>query len=163
LSAQQMCVTQTGEHQMQKMLMVVLLIATPALFSSKTSANLRIGSKAELRVITLEGSAYNRGLIHGQTLKPEINELVRFWKADLEKTFKMKAETFIANFLKKTDFTRAIKKWTPDLLEEVRGIADGSAVDFDTIYVFQLPDEVWANGADIVAQHCTSIGVNKRG
>lgn len=147
-------------------LVVMLAVASVALIS-ETRAKLEAGGKAnaksDLRVITLEGSPYNRGLGHGQTLKKEINELVRLWKGDLEKEYKMKAETFVAKFLKKTDFTRAIKKWTPELLEEVRGISDGSGIDFDTIYAFQLIDEIWANGADVAAEHCTSIGVNKRG
>jgi hypothetical protein len=68
-----------------------------------------------LRVVTLQGSPYNRGLVHGQSLKKEIHELVVLWKADLEKEYKMKPEAFIARFLKKTDFTQAIKQWTPEL------------------------------------------------
>lgn len=143
-------------------LLVVMLAVASVSLNSATRAKL-VNPKSELRVITLEGSPYNRGLMHGRTLKSEINELVRLWKADLEKEYKMKADAFVAKFLKQTDFTRAIKKWTPELLEEVRGIADGSGVDFDTIYAFQLVDEMWANGEDIAAEHCTSIGVNKRG
>ncbi|MBO0722430.1 MAG: peptidase C45 [Blastocatellia bacterium] len=122
-----------------------------------------MNEKKDLRVVVLEGSPYNRGLIHGKTLKKEINELVGLWKADLEKSYKMKAEAFIVDFLKKTDFTKAIKKWTPELLEEVRGISEGAGLDFDTIYAFQLIDEIWANADDIAAEHCTSIGVNRRG
>ena len=143
-------------------LFVVMLTVASVALNSATSAKL-VNPKSELRVITLEGSPYNRGLVHGRTLKAEINDLVRLWKADLEQEYKMKADAFVAKFLKQTDFTKAIKKWTPELLEEVRGIADGSGVDFDTIYAFQLVDEMWANGEAIAAEHCTSIGVNKRG
>ena len=143
-------------------LLVVMLAVGSVALNSATRAKM-VNPKRELRVITLEGSPYNRGLVHGQTLKSEINELVRLWKADLEKDYKMNADAFVAKFLKQTDYTKAIKKWTPELLEEVRGIADGSGVDFDTIYAFQLVDEMWANGEAIATEHCTSIGVNKRG
>lgn len=75
--------------------------------------------------------------------------------------YKMSAETFIARFLERTNFLPAIKKWTPDLLEEVRGISDGAGVAFDTILVFQMADEIWARNGDVVGDHCSSIGVNK--
>jgi hypothetical protein len=117
----------------------------------------------KLRVLVLEGSPYNRGLIHGRALKKEIHELIGLWRNDIEKTFKVSADKFIAAFLKKTNFQKSIKRWMPEMLEEVRGIADGSGIDYDTIYLFQLPDELWANGQDVVGEHCTSIGINRRG
>ena len=148
---------------MRHILLILVVMITFAFHGAESRANQELSDMKDLRVVVLEGSPHNRGLIHGKTLKKEINELVRLWKADLEKVYKMKADTFISNFLKKTDFTKAIKKWTPELLDEVRGISEGSGIDFNTIYVFQLIDEIWANGDDIAAEHCTSIGVNKRG
>ena len=68
----------------------------------------------------------------------------------------------IRNFLKKTDFQPAIDRWTPGLLDEVRGIADGAGVDFDTMYAYQLIDEIWVMGADLGLSKCTSIAAGKR-
>ena len=116
----------------------------------------------ELRVIDLTGTPYEMGKIHGQTLKPEILELVKRWKADLEKTYQVPAEDFVRNLLKKTDFRPAIDRWTPGLLDEVRGIADGVGVDFNTIYAYQLVDEIWAMDADLGLSKCTSIAAGKR-
>ena len=81
-------------------------------------------------VVVLEGSAYERGLTHGKTLKKEINEVVAIWKNHLESDYKLKADSFIEHFLKKTDFLPAIKKWTPNLFKEVLGISDGAGIDF---------------------------------
>jgi len=114
-----------------------------------------------IKFIVLEGSPYNRGLIHGKTLKKEIRELINLWKENLQNKYGMNADEFISKFIKETDFFNAIKRWTPELLEEVRGISDGSGIDFETIFVFQLPDEVLVNGKDIAVKHCTSIGVDK--
>lgn len=102
------------------------------------------------------------GVVHGRTLKTEIRELVGLWKRDLEKTYRVNAEVFIQEFLKKTDFKPAMERWTPGLLEEVRGIADGAGLDFDTIYVYQLIDEVWAIGPDIDLPKCTTIAAGRR-
>lgn len=115
-----------------------------------------------LRVVDLTGTPYEMGRIHGRTLRPEILELVKRWKADLEKTYRVPAEVFVRNLLEKTDFRPAIDRWTPGLLDEVRGIADGAGVDFDMIYAYQLVDEIWAMDADLGLSKCTSIAAGKR-
>jgi hypothetical protein len=115
-----------------------------------------------LRVVDLTGTPYEMGRIHGRTLKPEILELLKRWKKDLTRTYEVPAEVFIRNLLKKTDFQPAIARWTPGLLDEVRGIADGAGVDFDTIYAYQLVDEIWAMDADLGLPKCTSVAAGKR-
>ena len=132
--------------------------------SSFAAADGRLPGQAEkLRVVDLEGTPYQMGKTHGQTLKNEIRDLIDKWKADLAKTYTVTAEVFIQNLLKKTDFRPAIARWTPGLIDEVRGIADGAGVDFDTIYAYQLIDEIWAMDADLGLSKCTSIAAGKRG
>jgi isopenicillin-N N-acyltransferase-like protein len=115
-----------------------------------------------LSVVHLKGSPYERGVTHGRQLKSQIHELVGLWKNDLKETLAPDAEKFVHAFVRETDFTPAIRKWCPDLLEEVRGIADGAELPFETIYAFQLADEVWVNGSQIAkklkAEHCSSLG-----
>ena len=103
------------------------------------------------------------GVIHGTALKPEITELIKRWKEDLASTYKVTGEEYIRRFLSRTDFRPDIDRWTPGLLEEVRGIADGAGVDFDTMYAFQLIDESWVMGEDLGFGKCTSIAAGKRG
>ncbi|HJQ24049.1 MAG TPA: C45 family peptidase [Blastocatellia bacterium] len=120
-------------------------------------------STPEVRVIVLEGTPYNRGLMHGRALKKEINEVIRKWKAHVESDYKMAADLFIDRFLKETNFLPAIKRWTPDLLDEVKGIADGSGVVFNAILLIQLGDEEWVNAQYIAPEHCSGLGVNRQG
>ncbi len=101
--------------------------------------------------------------MHGRSLKPEIQELVGRWKADLEKTFSVPAATYIKKFLEASDFQPAIERWTPGLLDEVRGIAEGAGIDFETMYAFQLVDESWVMSDDLDLPKCTTIAVRKRG
>ncbi len=119
--------------------------------------------KGNLRVLELQGTPYERGKIHGQTLKMEIQELIKLWKADIEKSYSIPAETFIRKLLEVSDFQPAIERWTPGLLDEVRGIADGAGVDFQTMYAFQLIDETWVMSEDLGLAKCTTIGAGKRG
>ncbi|MDH5745128.1 MAG: hypothetical protein OEZ52_16425, partial [Candidatus Aminicenantes bacterium] len=117
--------------------------------------------KGNLRVLSLEGTPYERGFEHGKALKMEIQELVKLWKASLEKSTKSDPDIFIKKFLDKTGFQKAIKQWTPELWEEVKGIAEGSGIDFDTMYAFQLVDEMWVLDREILLEQCTTLGTKK--
>ena len=97
---------------------------------------------AIIQPLSLEGTAYQRGLAHGETLRTRIQELVQIWQAELSAGFGMDASQVVHRFLQRTDFVSAIQKWTPDLLDEVRGIADGCGLSFDTMLAFQLLDEL---------------------
>ncbi len=120
-----------------------------------------LNTKGNLKVLVLEGTPYERGLQHGAALKKEIHELVKIWKEDIQKTYKTDADVFIKKFLASTDFDKAIKKWTPELWDELKGISEGSDLDFDTVFAFQLVDEVWVLGGDVQAEKCTTIGLEK--
>ena len=117
--------------------------------------------QGNLRVLVVEGTPYDRGFQHGSLLKTDIHELVNIWKNDLSDTYQMPADSFIAAFVAGTDFISAIQAHTPNLLEELRGIADGAEIDFTTMYAYQLVDEVWVLGRQIVENRCTSFGVQK--
>ena len=83
-------------------------------------------NKRQLKIITVAGNGYERGFQHGQQMKKEIGDLMILWKKDLEQNVQIPADTFIHNFLGATDFIPSIKKYTPDILDEVRGIAKGA-------------------------------------
>ena len=70
------------------------------------------------------------------------------------------SDEVIRGFVEGTDFLPAIERHTPELLEEVRGIADGSGLTFEAVYAAQLMDEEWWIIAEEKANHhCSSLGV----
>jgi predicted choloylglycine hydrolase len=113
--------------------------------------------------VTLEGTPQERGRTHGQVLKKQIHALVRRWKADLADRYGLTADAFIQKFVQQTDYLAAMKQWTPDLIEEIRGIAQGADLDFDTLFVLQLIDEYWVNGPGVAREHCSALGIRSRG
>lgn len=131
-----------------------------ALAAGQSAPSARQG---KLRVLELAGTPYERGRTHGQTLKPEIQELVKRWKADIEKSYPVPATIYIQKLLEASDFMPAVERWTPGLLDEVRGIADGAGVDFRTMFAFQLIDETWVMSSDLGLAKCTSMGARKKG
>src|SRR5690606_28459256 len=52
-------------------------------------------------------------------------------------------DAYIAGFLAETDYLPAIRRWTPELLDEVEGIAAGANQPFERIFAFNLLDEEW--------------------
>jgi len=143
--------------------LTAIIIAFSFLQASSQDGTALPSGADKLRVVELKGTPYERGLTHGRTLKKEIQTLVGLWKDDLEKTYEVPAAAYIDKLLGATDFKPAIERWTPGLLDEVRGIADGAGVDFDTMYAYQLIDECWVLGRDLGFSKCTSIGVRPRG
>jgi isopenicillin-N N-acyltransferase like protein len=128
-------------------------------FSTRNAAKVN----RPLRVLELSGSPYERGFQHGTQLRPQIAEIVALWKKSLRQVSKLDPDSLIKRFLTETDFTPAIKKRTPDLLDEVRGIAEGSGQPFETIFTFQLMDEIWVFMDQLAANDCSGLGVAKRG
>ncbi len=112
-----------------------------------------------LKIVSFSGSGYNLGLQHGKELKNEIGEILTAWKQNTESTLGKKAEIVLNDFFEYAKFENDIKKWTPDLYEEVRGIADGSEQTFHDILVLNLLDEFWVYIDDISNHHCSAVGV----
>lgn len=123
--------------------------------------HLEILANGDLRYLELSGSAYERGVAHGKLLKQDIQDVIALFYEDIRSTTGMDPNEFITLFLKQTDYLSAVKEYTPELLEEVKGISDGSGVAFETIFMHQLGDEYWFNTKDVMAHSCSSFGVNK--
>ncbi len=118
----------------------------------------------QMKIVELYGSPKERGMIHGETLKPMIEESLERLKHLIYYETHTNPELVIKLFMKKTKFLPAVKKWTPDLLEEIEGIAEGAGVDFDTLFMFQCQDEmVWFSREIFpdTAGHCSAIGCFK--
>lgn len=146
-------------------LFITLFIASCNDQTSETPnpSDQELSVKDSIRVVELTGTSYEIGLQHGRQLKTEIHDLVQLWEEDLELNYHIPSAEFISKFLASTSYTEAIKKWTPNLFEEIKGISDGSGIELNKMIVFQLIDEMWANGRIIeTPHHCTSLGVLNR-
>ena len=141
------------------MILAILLFSLPR--SRVFCQTNPLSTQGNLKVLVLEGTPYERGVQHGKALRDEIQTLVELWKKDLLGVHKIDADVFIKKFLANTDYQKAIKKWTPELWGELKGISEGSGTDLDTIFAFQLVDEMWVLGRDILADKCTTIGLSK--
>lgn len=152
---------------MKTVIKILVIILFPVIFiscetkSTDSDNGILDTTHTDLPILHLNGTAFENGEQHGKLLRKEINELIGLWKQDIEAKYQMPADTFIKMFLDSTNYIPYIKKWTPELLDEVKGISKGSGIDFNTLFAFQLVDEIWTNARLIkMPHHCTSLGVN---
>jgi len=119
-------------------------------------------STRELKTVTFSGSGYELGLQHGNELKKEIGEIIIAWKKNTSSALGKDANAVLQEFFEYADFNEAIMKWTPELYEEVKGIAEGSGQKFNDIMVLNLLDEFWVYVNNLNNHHCSGLGVPSR-
>jgi predicted choloylglycine hydrolase len=135
------------------------LILICAVGYAQTTQQTIAGNKVP--VIELSGNGYQLGFERGRKLKDVIADEFTNWKASIKKNTGLDPDSVISHFFSSTHFEAAIKKWTPDAYEEVKGIADGSGQSFIDVYCFQLPDEYWVyidKKQHHQSLHCSGIG-----
>ena len=65
-------------------------------------------------------------------------------------------------FYRTTNFEPAIKTWTPELFDELRGISESTGQSFKDVLCFQLVDEFWVYLDKLQNpeyHHCSGIGI----
>ena len=111
-----------------------------------------------LQVVYWE-SGYDLGYQHGQQLKLQIDGIVNDWKENTTRALGKPADEVMKDFFEYANFEPAIKKWTPELWEEVRGIAEGSGHTLEEILILNLLDEFWVYINNLHNHHCSGLGV----
>lgn len=111
----------------------------------------------ELTVIDVEGSGLDRGLMHGEQLRELIGQAMERWRKSVVDQRGMPSADFARLFLASTDYARVIGEHSPDLAEEVRGIAIGSGQDAHEILAFNLLDEEWWFEPEAVDTGCSVV------
>jgi len=115
--------------------------------------------------VTLDApTPYGRGYQHGAALHYVIQKGIAQWKLWIHETLgQQDVEIEIAEFIHDTDYLKGIRKHTPDLYEELQGIAKGAGVDFQTLYAYQMFDEFVVHAVKKYRlSHCSGFGVYGR-
>jgi len=113
-------------------------------------------------VIELSGNGYNRGLQHGTKLKKEIADIFAKWKMNIRMNTNRDPDSVLTAFRTATNFEPITRKYIPAVLDELKGIADGSGQPYQDVYAFQLVDEFWIyldKQQHASNHHCSGIGV----
>jgi hypothetical protein len=96
---------------------------------------------AELQVIALAGGPRERGRMHGEILKERIVELLERWREFLARSYGVEPARYLSRFEQDAAYEETSRKSAPRILEEVRGIAEGSGVSYRELLAFQHVNE----------------------
>jgi len=116
-----------------------------------------------LPVLDLRGKPREQGRGHGEAVRSLIREIDALWREDIAHDLDIDPEEYIFQLTRTTGFLKAAELHTPDLVEEVRGIAEGSGLEFYSVFARQLCDEDWwfrfekRYGFE-QGDHCSSLG-----
>ena len=94
-------------------------------------------------IVECRGDGRERGRAHGEALRERIGGLLERWDAGVAARLGRPPQTLVSALVETTGFVAAIERHTPDLLAEVRGIAEGAGVAFDRVLALNLMDEEW--------------------
>jgi isopenicillin-N N-acyltransferase like protein len=115
----------------------------------------------QIPVIECRGSAHEIGRMHGEAACDLIALGIGRWRENLTAQ-RGDVDAYIGGLLARTSFIPAIEQHAPAVLDELRGIAEGSGQPFDLILAYNLMDEEWSfrtDRLDGVAPGCTAVAV----
>ena len=121
----------------------------------------------KMHCIEIGGTPRERGRSHGEQMRTQVQALFDFGRKGLEQAGGPSLEAIGAAFQQATGHLEAAQRWIPDLVEELRGIAEGSGVDFGVLWMFQCQDEsYWFSTGQLghfprhpEPDRCSSLGV----
>ena len=94
--------------------------------------------------IEVSGTPYEMGKQHGVALKDQIIDAVADYKASVKKLFgEENAQLIFYWVLNEAKFKQDIEKQIPNVIEELKGIADGAGVSFDDVLLTNMFEEVY--------------------
>lgn len=108
-----------------------------------------------LEVINLLGSPRERGRTFGSLRRTQIQSWLDGWLESLALAGISDPRVYSGHFIRETEFMPAIEAYAPDVLDELRAMAEGADIPFELLLAAQLMDEEWVYRK---ATHGASIG-----
>jgi isopenicillin-N N-acyltransferase like protein len=122
-------------------------------------------SDGGLRIVEVAGSPRELGRGHGEELRFLIARGLDGWFAQIGRATGVVGPDFVARLLEQTRFVPSIDELTPELNEEIQGLAEGSAQPYSTMLAYQLMDEEWwfrtslGRSRQSPVEACSAVGV----
>ena len=120
-------------------------------------------------IVECFGTPRQRGHSHGETLRERINEALKIWAQATMTSRGTRApkdiDTYCTEFLNATALIPHARRATPDLYDELVGIAEGAGQPLARILAYNLMDEQWWYDArpDAPPPGCSLIATPVRG
>lgn len=115
-------------------------------------------------VVVMHGPGRARGEQYGEELRALIQEASRRWLDRVGTGLRIRPQDYIRELAEGCGYRAAVCRTTPDLAEEIDGIARGADVEGRLIFAMNLLDEEWAmrpafSGVPNLSEHCSGFAV----
>jgi hypothetical protein len=114
-------------------------------------------------VVVASGTPRQLGLAHGEGARDLVREAADRWREHVGRGLPIGIDDYVTEMVEGAGFVRAVEKWSPDLLDEVRGIADGAGLDWRLVFAMNLLDEEWwfrtRFTPEPAGEHCSGLGI----
>ena len=137
-----------------------LLLLLPLTFSCGNRS--RLETRGDLTLIHLEGTPRERGVALGELLGPAIGETLLAWEKEVEQELGMGLDSVLEVFFRETSIVESVKRLHPDLLEEVRGMAAATGLDYERLLGLQMSEEIFTLLGGDAGSNCTAIAYRGR-
>lgn len=111
-------------------------------------------------IIDAAGTPREMGRAHGEQARDVIAAGLEAWRAELSRAG-TDAERLWKGLSRESGFRDAAARWSPHLLVEVEGIAEGANADPDAVFATNCLDEAWWWGKK--GGGCSAVAVADRG
>ena len=106
--------------------------------------------------IRISGQAHERGVAYGSFAKERILKVIDEYKVLFDKEAHLPWKDAVRMAKR---YEPAIRAYRPDLIDEMKGIAEGAGVPFDVILTLNCRSEVMFAKSEAPADECSVIGV----
>lgn len=106
--------------------------------------------------IRISGQAHERGVAYGSFAKERILKVIDEYKVLFDKEAHLPWKDAVRMAKR---YEPAIRAYRPDLIDEMKGIAEGAGVPFDVILTLNCRSEVMFAKSEAPADDCSVIGV----
>lgn len=152
-----------------KAMLIAIIILMITGFTTNVKEDIQIPEVTKhdgIYYLTIDGKTpYAKGFQHGTALKDVIEQsMVEFDNWISSHSDYKNSEEMAADFINKTEYLEDVKTHTPALYAELIGMADGSEISLEILFLYNSLDEYLAflmeqtTNAKQVA-HCTTTGV----
>lgn len=123
--------------------------------------------RGKLHILDLSGGPLERGRQHGEALRREIREHQTHWMESISEALGAPAGNYLDYMVETCGFLDRAERETPDLVEELHGIAQGADLSFARVFARMLSDEEpwfrmeYRDGCAASGKGCSAIGSDR--
>lgn len=103
-----------------------------------------ITNTSEMELVTLHGSAVDKGYQHGELLKDKIHGFADAWRKNLWQSWGLELNSYLEYFYRTTRFEDAIGLHAPYILDEIKAISRAANIPYHVLFAIQhINEEFW--------------------